>query len=479
MDAPVAYSEGHTPAESARRLALFRYVEANLMRMMAGWLAKVGEWEVKIELGRQLWEDAEHADALGERLPELRLAPARVPPLPAALAGVLEAADRGASDAATLLAGLHRAIKPRLIAEMRQYLGSTDPVYDQPSVLLLERVIAEETAQIERVERLLDALLISAERRERAAAWQRELSSRLDAAGGIVSPAFPEPERGGAPARPAPLLLGPPGGAAEELAARARLGPPELRMCARDGRWRLIDLDEPMPPPPDGPLEAQMWRWARSADGEMIAGEQPARDIYEYPEMPWRFHYLLARQVWDEARHALMAEQRLRRLGGRLDPTIAVTRERMSVSSALPLWQRIYLANLTVEAGLLRSFPYVRDVHVAEGDLDSAAIIDYFVADEVVHVRIGNEIDASYFARGDRSLRAELLRLTRETEARRLREELELFRRTGKPASDQVPPGLRQDVPPANQELLRLAGFSAEEARELAYYRGVLYAEGT
>lgn len=479
MEAESRYAQRHTPAESARRLALFRYVEANLLRIMAGWLAKAPEWEVKIELGRQIWEDAEHANLLSERLPELRLSLNRVPPLPSKLADFLDFLDRGAPDTSTLLAGIHRVMKPRLVTEMRHFIASADPVYDQPSVLLLQRLLAEEVLQIQRGEQLLGMLLNSAERRERALAWQNELSGRLEAMGGIVTDAFPTPERGGGVSRVAPLLLGPPGGAEEELEARARLSPPGLVMCARDARWRLIELDEPMPLPPADPLEAQMWRWARSSDGEMIAGEQPARDIYEYPDMPWRFHYLLARQVWDEARHAFMSQQRLERLGGRLEPRIAVARERMSVSSGLPLWQRIYLANLTVEAGLLRSFPYARDVLVAEGDFDSAAIIDYFVADEVVHVRIGNDLDLAYFSRGDRRLRAELMQITRAAEAKRIRGELERFRRTDGVAIPTADPGASSAIPPANQELLRLAGFTDEEARELAHYRGVLYSEGT
>jgi hypothetical protein len=474
-----SYDLRHTPAESARRLALFRYVEANLMRIMAGWLARAPEWESKIELGRQIWEDAEHANRLGERLPELRLSLNRVPPLPRELADFLDLIDQGATDVATLLTGIHRVTKPRLVADLRLFIASTDPIYDQPSILIVQRIIDEELLQMQRAEQLLELLLNTAERRERASAWESELSGRLQSIGGIVTDAFPSPERGGASSRVAPLLLGPPGDAAEELRTRGRLAPPSLVMCARDARWRLIELDEPMPLPPADPVEANMWRWARSSDGEMIAGEQPARDIYEYPDMPWRFHYLLARQIWDETRHAQMSQQRLERLGGRLEPRFAIARERMSVSSGLPLWQRIYLANLTVEAGLLRSFPYARDVLVAEGDLDSAAIIDYFVADEVIHVRIGNDLDAAYFSQGDRRLRAELMQITRAAEAKRIRDELERFRRTDGVPVPGPDPGVASTIPPANQELLRLAGFSEEEARELAHYRGVLYSEGT
>src|SRR5215471_20045835 len=50
----------------------YRYAEERMMRMMAGWIALTPEIPVKLEMAKQVYEDALHADALGKRLPELR-----------------------------------------------------------------------------------------------------------------------------------------------------------------------------------------------------------------------------------------------------------------------------------------------------------------------------------------------------------------------------------------------------------------------
>src|SRR6266478_6012782 len=50
----------------------YRYAEERMMRMMAGWIALTPHIEVKLEMARQVYEDALHTDALGKRLPELR-----------------------------------------------------------------------------------------------------------------------------------------------------------------------------------------------------------------------------------------------------------------------------------------------------------------------------------------------------------------------------------------------------------------------
>ena len=39
-------------------------------------------------------------------------------------------------------------------------------------------------------------------------------------------------------------------------------------------------------------------------DAELSAAELMARNSHEHPEMPWDFHVDMARQNWDEVRHA-------------------------------------------------------------------------------------------------------------------------------------------------------------------------------
>jgi hypothetical protein len=60
-----------TVAERARRIATFRFVEVRLMEI-GGLDPTTPEMEVKVLLGRHIWDFAQHADALGKRTLELR-----------------------------------------------------------------------------------------------------------------------------------------------------------------------------------------------------------------------------------------------------------------------------------------------------------------------------------------------------------------------------------------------------------------------
>ena len=54
------------------RLAAFFASERALLRRMGGWLAGIPCWDAKLAVGRHIWEDAQHAEALLKRLHELK-----------------------------------------------------------------------------------------------------------------------------------------------------------------------------------------------------------------------------------------------------------------------------------------------------------------------------------------------------------------------------------------------------------------------
>src|SRR5580693_9686887 len=70
----------HSVRQSVIYIQNYRYAEERMMRMMAGWIALTPELAVKLEMARQVYEDALHTDALGKRLPELRAQIASRPP---------------------------------------------------------------------------------------------------------------------------------------------------------------------------------------------------------------------------------------------------------------------------------------------------------------------------------------------------------------------------------------------------------------
>ena len=135
-------------------------------------------------------------------------------------------------------------------------------------------------------------------------------------------------------------------------------------------------------------------------DAELCAAELMARNMHEHPDMPWEFHCDMARQVWDELRHArvhdiLMQEE----LGCRWGDYPIGFGYIMSIYR-LDLLARLALFNGTSEQKAMWRHSHRRKVLVQEGQLRIARVFDYLLADEVPHVHNGVRW-GSYLLGGD------------------------------------------------------------------------------
>ena len=128
--------------ERARSIGTFRFIEVRLMEIAAGWTPTTPEMEVKVILGRHIWSFAQHADWLGKRTFELRqpehytLEPAE------GYLDVLNAA-RGIESTSGRLTAMYEVLVPGLEARYRDYVERTDRLIDEPSVLIIERILAD------------------------------------------------------------------------------------------------------------------------------------------------------------------------------------------------------------------------------------------------------------------------------------------------------------------------------------------------
>ena len=166
----------------------YRYAEERMMRMMAGWIALTPELAVKLEMAKQVYEDALHADALGKRLPELRAQPQISKPPNEAFVTFMNAIEDKEEweDTIERLVGIYRVLKPHLIAHYSSHVSAMNPVYEAPTLRILQRLVEEEKAHVERGSVLLDELLDSKEKHLRAAQWQSHLEGLLGASGGVT-----------------------------------------------------------------------------------------------------------------------------------------------------------------------------------------------------------------------------------------------------------------------------------------------------
>ena len=173
---------------SARLLRNYRYVTERTMRALGGWIALTPELSAKLLLGRHVWDLAQHCDALGRRLPELR---AHAQVSEAANPGVVTFMDcleepEGRDQTAERLVGVYSVLKPHLLATYRDHLAQANAVYEPPTRRILARCIEDEERHIAEGDTTLRHLLREASARERAASRQRRLQELLAAARGVT-----------------------------------------------------------------------------------------------------------------------------------------------------------------------------------------------------------------------------------------------------------------------------------------------------
>jgi 1,2-phenylacetyl-CoA epoxidase catalytic subunit len=174
--------------QSVNHIMNYRYAEERMMRMMAGWIALTPEIPVKLEMARQVYDDALHVDALGKRLPELR-AQAHVSKAPneTFVSFIQEIEDKEEwEDTIERLVGIYRVLKPHLISHYSAHVTAANPVYEPPTIRILARMLEEEKSHVEKGLVLLDDLLDSPEKHRRAVQWQAHLEELLGASGGVT-----------------------------------------------------------------------------------------------------------------------------------------------------------------------------------------------------------------------------------------------------------------------------------------------------
>jgi hypothetical protein len=192
--------DGHFAVEdSARLITHYRYAAERMMRVLGGWLALTPELSAKLLMGRHVWDTAQHADAFGKRLPELRAHAQTSDPASPDFVGFMDALESPEGHAQTVerLVGMYRVLKPHLLATYERHLRTANAVYEPPTRRILARCIEDEQRHVVAGAAVIAHLARSPELRARAAAWQRELDERLCAARGVTGDELSAP--GGIP----------------------------------------------------------------------------------------------------------------------------------------------------------------------------------------------------------------------------------------------------------------------------------------
>jgi hypothetical protein len=346
---PVA--PGYDVDENAVRFSNYFHVLRELVHLSCGWLALEPRLSVKCALGDHLHDDARSVTKIKRRLYELRT-PSDYPGAPCdELTALLDRANE-AADSAAYLEIAYGELKPALMAAIRVHLDAIDPLVDEPSLRLLTQIL-------HRQERHVTEMGVS-----------------------------PAPATGDVGALAITLRQ------VRELRVMPPLDEPARDAfveITEEGDTYLTDElyvngdENHVPTDP----EEQKHFFHGLMDAELCAAELMARNSHEHPEMPWDFHVDMARQCWDEIRHAevhdrLMATELDCRWGD-----YPVGFGYFKSIYRLDLLSRLVLFNGTSEQKAMWRHSHRRKVLIELGQLSVARVFDYLLADEVPHVHNG------------------------------------------------------------------------------------------
>jgi uncharacterized ferritin-like protein (DUF455 family) len=162
-----------------------------------------------------------------------------------------------------------------------------------------------------------------------------------------------------------------------------------VRMRARD--VAQIKIDQGEPPFPDlSTRESIKERVHGIMVGEMQAMEGAGRSVYDFPDAPWEFTLDMARQVWDESRHLEIYLRLLEHLDGYVGeyPETTILWRCACAEDAAA---RVAGVNRGLEGLACDVFNQL--VHIARrmGDPILERAVDFVLADEITHVRMGSK----------------------------------------------------------------------------------------
>ena len=361
--------------DTAVILKRFFFCERSLFISEAGWIAGTAPLLLKTQYAKLMWEDAQAADAMRNRVFELRY-PSRLMSQEGEepLIQFLDEA-RNAPNALAFYLSLVELFKPALANAYRAYLNLADSIGDGPSIRFMTQALRDKEQQIEELAAFMDDMLADDPNQESVArAWVDKLRSHLETLGGIGL------DKVEAPAIETALHL-----AGREPFAVAQV--PAREHSYPRVRFYWPDICVPDYPYGEG-LKLQV-RSAVSHINEVWAVEACSAFTYAFSTLlPWEFLVDATRWTYDESRHCRMGYERLMQWGYRKEEIPLGTYIYDAAKDEDPIYRLGML--YFFETKNINKKPKRRDKFMEYDDALSQHDMDFDWADETIHAHYGN-----------------------------------------------------------------------------------------
>ena len=359
--------------DTAQLLKRFFFCERWLLVSEAAWIPAVAPLDIKTSLARFIWQGAETADALRNRVFELRF-PSRLLEEQGADHALIElfSSVKDSPSVPAFLLSIGKVLLPALRDSFQAYLAASDVIADGPTHRFLSLALAEKAEQIGAFEQWGEsALANNPELHEGALAWTQAIARRLSDVGGVgVGPSSSAAIAGPLPGAKAYAIP-------DQPARDTRFWP-----C----RFYWPDVVDPVYPYGEG-IQLQL-RSAISHLNEVWAIENGGVMLSAFADiLPWEWIHNSARWTYDESRHCRMGYERLMAWGLNPAEIPLGTYIYESASGEDPIYRLGML--YFFETKNIRHKPARARLFHAYGDAVSEHDMDFDWADETMHAGYG------------------------------------------------------------------------------------------
>jgi hypothetical protein len=389
-----AMKPGLSVEECVKRLKRYHYAFKRLHQIFTARITAEPLYELKMGFSLHAHLCAEHTSAVRKRVGEMREPPLGLEVVPDGDLEMFFDEILGAPTTAELLLGIYDKAIPALKRALDRHLEQTNRLADHPTVRLCRFALLEIEDMLKFGSASITAV-VPAEQRNWSAAWLKLLDDCLIRAGGLAGNETSVATLGGF------QLAGPP-------AEKSPYAPKPSRQYSgkpykydpvpkRDHRFpdpynmavnaEVFLYDKDFPPQPKTLM--MFYKRLREVD----VPEMMSSIITETTDKPWGYYRDMTRQLWDEARHAMMGEVGFANLGIDWASKVMINFTwSLCLNTQLKPIER-HAVLYFIEQGLMpkngKRFEW--EVGLASKNPLSGLFQDYDWADEVLHAKIGRD----------------------------------------------------------------------------------------
>ena len=372
---PDAIRPGLSVEDSVTRLKRHHYVLRRLHQIFIARLTAEPIYELKMAFSYHAYLCSEHVAGLRARVGEMREPPLGLDKIPHLGLEVALDEIRSAPTTEELLLGIYEVALPALQEALQRHDQDTHILADQPTRRLCAAVLREVQEMLDYGRRAISCL-VSSEQRSAAQPALDLQRQAIQSAGGLdgtqsVGP-VPSRWRSSTPWK------------FDSKPQRDSRFPDPYNMGVNAEVFLYDDTK---------PLDAKVLMMFYKRIREIDVPEMMASILAETPDKPWGYYRDMTRQLWDEARHAMMGEVGFVSVGVDWSSQVRVNFTwSLGLNTQLTPLER-HAVLYFIEQGLMPKTGkrHEWEVGVMSKNALAATFQDYDWADEVLHARVGRD----------------------------------------------------------------------------------------